>query len=268
MTAATRSAPTRQAPIDTYRKTALIVGVLFVLTLITGIGEAILYGPVIDDPNYILGPGKDFQVLLGAVFGIGIVITNIATSLVLFPLLRRQNETLALGYVAARLVECALIAIGILSVLTVVTLRQNAAGADPGSLLVAGQTLVGINRWTFAIGPGFVAGVGNGLILGWMMYRSGLVPRRLALMGVIGGPVLATSGIAVILGVIRLGSPAQGLLTIVDAVWEIGVMGLYLIFVGFRPAAVTALVSGSRPADEFGSTSGSPVTLSPAPGAA
>ena len=92
-----RFAAPRRAPIDNHRRTALIVGVLFVLTLITGIGEAILYGPVIDDPNYILGPGADSTVLLGAVFGIGIVITNIATSLVLYPLLRRQNETLALG---------------------------------------------------------------------------------------------------------------------------------------------------------------------------
>ena len=254
MTSDTRSAAPRPA-IDTYRRTALIVGVLFVLTLITGIAEAVLYGPVIDDPNYILGPGADSTVLLGAVFGIGIVITNIATSLVLFPLLRRQNETLALGYVAARLVECGLIAIGILAVLTVVTLRQNSAGADPDSLLVAGQTLVGINRWTFALGPGIVAGIGNGLILGWLMLRSGLVPRRLALMGVIGGPILAASGIAVVLGIIKLGSPQQGLATILDAVWEIGVMGLYLIFVGFRSPAVARLLRGS------------PATVEPAPAA-
>src|SRR3954464_11265965 len=98
-----RDASTRPVPIDAYRKTALVVGVLFVLTLITGIGEALLYGPVIDNPRYVLGPGADAQVRLGALFGIGIVITNIATSLVLYPLLRRQNETLALGYVAARL---------------------------------------------------------------------------------------------------------------------------------------------------------------------
>jgi hypothetical protein len=244
---ANQSAASGRVPMDTYRKTALLVGVLFVLTLITGIAEAILYGPVIDDPGYVLGPGKDQTVLLGAVFGFAIVVTNIATSLVLYPLLRRQNQALALGYVAARLVECGLIALGIISVLTVVTLRQNSAGADPESLLVAGQTLVGINRWTFAIGPGIVAGIGNGLILGWLMLRSGLVPRRLALLGVIGGPILAASGIAVVLGIIPLGSPAQGLATITDAVWEIGVMGLYLIFVGFRTPAVARLMGRSDP---------------------
>ena len=95
------------------------------------------------------------------------------------------------------------------------------------------------------LGPGIVAGIGNGLILGWLMLRSGLVPRRLALLGVIGGPILAASGIAVVLGVIERGSPAQGLATIPDAVWEIGVMGLYLIFVGFRAPAVARLLGRS-----------------------
>jgi hypothetical protein len=223
---------------DTHRSTALIVGFLFVLTLLTGIGEALLYGPVIDDPGYVLGPGRDGTVLLGAVFGIGIVITNVATSLILYPLLRRHNETLALGYVAARLIEAALIVIGIVAVLSVVSLRQHAAGADPDALRVASQTLVTINRWTFTLGPGVVAGIGNGLILGWLMLRSGLVPRSLALLGVIGGPVLALSGVAVVLGVIGLGSTEQALATVADAVWEIGVMGVYLIVKGFRAAPI------------------------------
>jgi hypothetical protein len=245
MAHAARTAPTRSASIDAYRKTALVVGVLFVHTLITGIGEAILYGPVIDNPRYVLGAGADAQVRLGALFGVGIVITNIATSLVLYPLLRRQNETLALGYVAARLVECTLIIVGILAVVGVVSLHQNAASSDPATLLTLSHSLVSMNRWTFALGPGLVAGVGNGLILGWLMYRSGLVPRRLALMGVIGGPVLAASGIGVLLGAIELGSPVQALMTIVDAVWEIGVMGLYLIFIGFSAPAVSRLRSHS-----------------------
>jgi hypothetical protein len=247
VTTATVGITHRSTQNDKHRTVARVVGILFVLTLLTGIGEAILYGPVIDDPRYILGPGNDARVLLGAVFGIGIVITNIATSLVLFPLLRRQNESLALGYVAARLIECALIVIGIISVLTVVTLRQHAAGSDPASLAVAGQTLVAVNRWTFVLGPGVVAGIGNGLILGWLMLRSGLVPRRLAHLGVVGGPVLAASGIAVVLGVFARGSTEQGLATVVDAVWEIGVMGVYLIVKGFRPSPILAPEVQDRP---------------------
>ena len=127
-----------------------------------------------------------------------------------------------------------------------VTLRQHAAGADPGSLLVAGQSLVAVNRWTFVLGPGFMAGVGNGLILGYLMYKSGLVSRRLALFGLVGGPLVAASGIAVLLGIIERGSAAQGLATILEIVWEIGIMGLYLIFRGFRPTApvLTQFVAG------------------------
>jgi Domain of unknown function (DUF4386) len=113
----------------------------------------------------------------------------------LFPVLKRQNEGLALGYVSARLVECAFI--GIVSLLAVVTLRQDVAGAaggDSSSLVTAGKSLVAVHDWTFLLGPGFIVGVGNGLILGWPMYRSGLVPRPLAVLGIIAGPSSAPAG--------------------------------------------------------------------------
>jgi Domain of unknown function (DUF4386) len=114
---------------------------------------------------------------------------------VLFPILRRQNEILALGYVTARLVECTFIAVGILSLLTVVTLRQEAtAGADAALLVAVGESLVTLHNWTRLLGPGFVVGVGNGLILGYLMYRSALVPRPMAMLGLIGGPLIIASG--------------------------------------------------------------------------
>ena len=174
----------------------------------------------------------------------------------LFPLLKRQNEALALGYVTARLVECAFIAIGLLSLLTIVTLRQGAATADAGSLLVVGKSLVALHNWTFLLGPGFADGIGTGLILGWLMYRSGLVSRRMALFGVVEGPLLAASGVAVLLGVIPQGSALQGIATVPEIVWE-AFLGLWLTFKGFRQDPILAdesreqgsarSVSASRP---------------------
>jgi hypothetical protein len=138
-------------------------------------------------------------VRLGAFCEVILIIANIGTALALFPILRRQNEGLALGYVASRVVESTMIAVGLISLLSVVTLRQdlavNAAGLD-----TVGRSLVAIHDWTFLLGPGFCVGVGNGLLLGYLMYRSGLVPRRMALLGLIGGPLIFASSTAVLFG--------------------------------------------------------------------
>jgi hypothetical protein len=155
------------------RRLALLAGVLFVITFITAIPAMLLYDPVLNDPGYILGAGADTRVFLGASLELLLIIANVGTALALFPVLKRQNEGLALGYVAARVVECTFIAVGILSVLSIVTLRQDAAGADADSLLAIGQSLVAIHDWSFLFGPGFVVGVGNGLMLGYLMYRVG-----------------------------------------------------------------------------------------------
>ena len=221
------------------RKTALAVGVLFILTFVTSIAGVIAYGPVLSDPNYVTGAGADSRVFLGAFLELLLIITNIGCAVVLFPLLKRQNETLALGYVTARLVECAFIGIGLLSLLTIVTLRQGAVGADAGSLVLIGKSLVALHNWTFLLGPGFADGIGTGLILGWLMYRSGLVGRRMALFGVVGGPLLAASGIAVLMGVIPQGSPVQSIMTIPEIVWEL-FLGLWLTFKGFKASAITS----------------------------
>jgi hypothetical protein len=234
------------------RKTALVVGVLFILTFVTSIGGVIAYGPVLSDPNYITGAGADTRVFLGAFLELLLIITNIGCAVVLFPLLKRQNEGLALGYVAARLVECTFILVGILSVLAVVTLRQGAAGADAGSLVTVGKSLVATHKWTFLLGPGFVDGPGTGLMLGWLMYRSGLVSRRMALFGVVGGPLLAASGIAVLLGLIPQFSPLQSLATVPEIIWE-AFLGLWLTFKGFNPVALDA---GETP--EVRASAGSP----------
>src|SRR3712207_6827870 len=188
------------------QKISRVFGVLFLITFITSIPAFFFYVPVLDDPRYVVGGGADTRVSLGALLELLLIIANIGTAVVVFPILKRVNESLALGYVTARVVECVFIAVGILSLLTVVTLRQEeAAGADAGSLVAVGQSLVALHDWTFLLGPGFVVGVGNGLMLGYLMYRSALVPRAMAMLGLIGGPLVMATGIAILFGLFEAG---------------------------------------------------------------
>jgi Domain of unknown function (DUF4386) len=216
---------------------ARLTGVLFLITYVTSIPAFfVFYAPVLHDPGYITGAGPDTSVLIGAFLEVLLIIANIGSALTLFPLLKRRNEVLALGYVTARLVESGFIAVGILSLVTVVTLRQAATGADAASLTLVGQALVAMHNWTFLLGPSFVVGVGNGLILGYLMLRSGLVPRPMALLGLIGGPLLCLAGIAVLFGLVPQGGPQQSLAAMPEFFWELS-LGIYLTVKGFRPAA-------------------------------
>jgi hypothetical protein len=226
--------------VDSARKMARLFGVLYIITFITSIPALLLYGPVLDHTNYIVGAGADTRVEWGAFLELLLIISNIGTAVVLFPILKWQNEWLALGYVTARLMECAFIAVGILSVLSVVTLRQDFAGsggADAASLVTAGKSLIAIKDWTFLLGPGFVVGVGNGLILGYLMYRSGLMPRGLAILGLIGGALVCISGIAVLFDVIGRQSAPQFIMTIPEILWELS-LGIYPIVKGFKPSPI------------------------------
>jgi hypothetical protein len=234
---------------DSTRRTSFVTGVLFIITFVTSIPAAlVLYTPVLDDANFIVGASADGGVALGAFLEILLIIANVGTAVALFPILKRQNEALALGYVTARLVECTFIAIGIVSLLAVVTLRQDfagAAGGDPGSFVTAGKSLVAVHDWTFLLGPGFIVGVGNGLILGWLMYRSGLVPRGMALLGLIAGPVLCAGGIAVLFGVIEPDSALKALAAAPEFVWELS-LGIYLVVKGFKASGVERLQADRR----------------------
>jgi hypothetical protein len=217
-----------------------VTGVLFLITYLTSIPAFfVCYAPVLHDPGYITGAGPDTGVLLGAFLELLLIIANIGTAVALFPILKRQNEVLSLGFVTARVVESVFIAVGILSLLTVVTLRQEAAGADAGALLAVGQALVAIHDWTFLLGPGFVVGVGNGLLLGYLMYRSGLVPRPMAVLGLIAGPLVCASGTAVLFGVLEQGGVAHNIAVIPEFFWELS-LGIYLTVKGFRPSAAAS----------------------------
>jgi hypothetical protein len=231
------------------RKIALIAGVLFLITFVVSIAAVILYAPVLHPAKYILGAGADTRVRFGAVCELILIIANIGSAVVLFPILKGQHEGLALGYVTARLAESAFIAIGIVSLLAVVSLGHDASGADAGSLVTTGKSLVAIRNWTFVLGPGFVVGVGNGLILGYLMYQSRLVPRGLAMLGLIGGPLICLSGLAVVMDIIGRGSTAQAIATIPEFVWELS-LGVYLTVKGFKPSALTTDNSGAVVPDE------------------
>ena len=232
------------------RKTALIAGALFVITFLTSIpAQLLLYSPVLDHTNYIIGAGADTRVAFGAFLEVLLIVANVGSAVVLFPVLKRQNEGLALGYVAARIIESTFIAIGVVSLLAVVTLRRDVGAAGGAGSVTVGRSLVAVHDWTFLLGPGWIVGVGNGLILGYLMYRSGLVPRGLAILGLIGGPLIIASGTAVLFNVFGPGSAPQAIATIPEFVWELS-LGIYLMVKGFKPSPILSGTIGDAGADE------------------
>lgn len=211
------------------QRNARIFGALFIVTFITSIPALALFQPVLDDPAaYIAGGGKDGQIYLGGLLELLLIIANIGTAVVVLPILRRQSEILSLGYVTARVMESVFIATGILCVLGIVSLRQDSP--DASALAVS---LAAIKDWTFLLGPGFVVGWGNGLILGYLMYRSGLVPRGMAMLGLVGGPLIVLSGIGVLFEAWDAGGMVQSIATVPEFVWELS-LGIYCLVKGFR----------------------------------
>jgi len=216
------------------QKRARVFGVLYLVTFITSIPALALYQPVLDHPiGYIAGAGQNNRILFGVLLELLLIIANIGTAVVIFPIVRRQSEELALGYVTARLFECAFILVGIVAVLGIVTLQKEVAGAAERSVA---YTLAAIKDWTFLLGPGWVVGWGNGLILGYLMYTSGLVPRKMTWLGLVGGPLIILSGTLVLFDVADPGGTLQGLATIPEGLWELS-LGIYCTVKGFRPSS-------------------------------
>ena len=210
------------------QRLARIFGVLFIVTFITSIAALALFQPVLDDPTgYIAGGGKDSQIYLGAFLELLLIISNVGTAVVLYPIARRQNEALAIGYVAARIIECVFIASGIIFVLGVVGLRHDLPSAEDAAF-----TLAALKDWTFLFGPGLIVPWGNGLILGYLMYRSGLVPRRMAWLGLIGGPLLLFGNFGVLFDWWDQ-SGAVNILVVPEFIWE-AFLGIYCAIWGFR----------------------------------
>jgi hypothetical protein len=216
-------------------------GVLYLLTFITSVPALLLYEPALRHPvAFVAGAGNVNKIYLGALLELLLILANIGTAVVIVPIMRRRFEDLSIGYVTARIVESTFILVGILAMLAIATLQQQSAGASEGTVA---YTLAAIKDWTFILGPGWMVGWGNGLILAYMMYRTQLVPRAWTWLGLIGGPLIILSGTIVMF---RGGHPSgslQGLATIPEAAWEL-FLGIYCTIWGFRSDA--PILSESR----------------------
>jgi Domain of unknown function (DUF4386) len=229
-----------------HRRISVAFEALYLITFITSISALILFQPVLDDPQgYIAGAGADNRIYLGALMELILIVANLGTALVLIPLLKRQHEILTFSYFAARIMECVFILAGIVAVLAIVTLRHD-AGVDAAAMGGLAESLAAIKDWTFKLGPGWVVGIGNGLILGLLMLRSGLMPRGLALLGVIGGPLQTLAGTGVLFDLYEGSSPVQAILTIPEIIWELS-LGIYPLVWGFRETSPILSEEG-RPA--------------------
>jgi len=216
------------------QKRARWFGVLYLLTFITSIPALILYEPALRHPlAFIAGSTNVNQIYLGALLELLLLLANIGTAVVIVPIMRRWFEELAIGYVTVRILECTFILVGILAMLALATLQQESAGAAEGTVA---YVLASIKDWTFILGPGFMVGWGNGLILGYMMYRTQLVPRPWAVLGLIAGPLIIISGTVVMFGGGHTSGTLQGLCTIPEAAWEL-FLGVYCTIWGFRRQA-------------------------------
>jgi hypothetical protein len=221
------------------RRIALVAGVLYLVTFVSSIPAVFLLDPVLSDPRYVLGSGDDGRVVLGCLLDIVNAVACVGTAVALFPVVRRQSEGLALGFVTSRVYEAGVIMIGVVSLLAVVTLRRDGIdGAHPDSLVAVAGGLVDVRNWTFLLGPSLAPGF-NALLLGYLLLRSGLVPRVVPVLGLVGGPLIIAATVARMFAGPDDLTALAGVATLPIFLWELS-LGLYLTFRGFRPSPVTA----------------------------
>src|SRR6266704_383500 len=233
MTITDRTTATKRVPMDSLRKTALVAGVLYLLTFVS-IPTLALYGPV-HDPKYIVGPGPDTGVILGGILEMIVALAGIGTAVALYPVVKRQNEGVAMGFVGTRVLEGGAILAGVACLLSVVTLRQAGAGADA---LVTGHALVALYDRIFLLSQSFIPAV-NALLLGSLLYRSRLVPRVLPLLGFIGAALLVAGDAAKLFDLLGPMSSVAALVALPIALWEFS-LGVWLVVKGFKPSPITA----------------------------
>jgi Domain of unknown function (DUF4386) len=222
------------------KRTGRIFGWLFIATFITSIPARLLFvdglGASWDDMRFIPGAGSETSLQIGAILEFGVILFNVATAVVIYPLVKRQSSTLGIGYVAARIIESVFIAIGLISIIAVIDIGDalvGAGGVKAAALTAQGNSLVSVYEWAFQFGPGLVVGFGNGLILGYLMYKSGLVPRRMAMLGLIGGPMLILSFVLILFNVYDNGEGPSALIALPEIAWELS-LGIYCAWKGFR----------------------------------
>jgi hypothetical protein len=242
-TSATKAA--KRTPMSSTRKTALVAGVFYLITFIS-IPTLALYGPVKNHRDWILSSGGHTAVLVGGFLEVIVALACIGTAVTLYPVVKRQNEGVALGFVAARVLEACMIFAGVVSLLSLVTLRQHlggAAGANAAAVVTTGASHVAIYNWTFLLGQSFMPGI-NALLLGSLMYRSRLVPRIIPVLGLIGAPLLIAAVFATLFGSIEQGSSWAALAALPVAAWELS-LGVWLVVKGFKPSPITAVMDAA-----------------------
>ena len=238
-TPATKAA--KRIPMTATRKTALVAGVFYLITFVS-IPTLVLYGPVKNHRDWILSSGSHTGVLVGAFLEVIVALAGIGTAVTLYPVVKRQNEGVALGFVAARVLEGCMIFAGVVSLLSLVTLRHDlggAAGANAAALVTTGASHVAFYNGTFLLGQTLMPCI-NALLLGSLMYRSRLVPRVIPVLGLIGAPLLITAVIATLFGgSIGHVSALAAIATLPVAAWEFS-LGVWLVIKGFKPCPITA----------------------------
>ena len=217
----------------TLRKYSLAAGLFYLLTFVS-IPTLALYRSV-RGPTYVVGQGPDTPVIVGVLLEMVVALAGIGTAVALYPVVKRQGEARAVGFVASRTLEAATIYVGIISLMSIVTLRQSGAGT--GALLTA-QGLAAQYRWSFFFSQSFIPAV-NGVLLGSLLYDSRLVPRWLPVLGFVGAALLVATWFAVLAGFVEAISPAAAVAALPIAVWEFS-LGAYLTFWGFRASPITA----------------------------
>jgi hypothetical protein len=245
-TAAARP-PTSRRLTDPTRRISLAVGVLYLITFVS-IPTLALYKPVKDHvATFILGAGSDTGVLWGALSEVIVGLAGIGTAVVLYPVIKRVSQTAALGLVTARVLETSLIFVGVISVLSIITLRTHVAGAgvDSASLVTTGHSLVAVYNWTFLLSQSLMP-VACDLLLGYVLYRSGLVPRILPIVAFVGAPLLLASDIAVFFGAYAQVSPVAALAALPIAAFEFS-LGIWLVVKGFKATPLTSIGAPSAP---------------------
>ena len=245
--------PAKGLPMSSTRKTALVAGVFYLITFIS-IPTLALYGPVKNHRDWILGSGGHTAVLVGGFLEVIVALACIGTAVTLYPVVKRQNEGVALGFVAARILEAGMIFAGVVSLLSLVTLRQHlggAAGANAAALVTTGASHVATYNWTFLLGQTLMPGI-NALLLGSLMYRSRLVPRVIPVLGLIGGPLLIAAVIATLFGQHSSLTGLAALPVFLVAAWEFS-LGMWLVVKGFKPSPITTgMVAAGTPLAERG----------------
>jgi len=214
------------------------MGAWFLGTFVFSIPAFWFYEPLLDHARYVIGSGEDTRVAVGALLEVCLAVCGIATAVVIFPIVKRVNESTALGYVASRTVESILILVGVLSLMAVVALRQDLpTGSATGAVVDDARSLLALHDQVSLLGPQFCAGIGNGILLGSLMWRSGLLPRPMVLIGLVGGPLAVLAGVGVLLGAWDMHAGLPVALTAPEALWELS-LSVWLLVWGFRPSPV------------------------------